>query len=109
MRLREVIQRADQDGLSYAKVFVDGVALGQTSTGARSQEKSWAGRVEPGNHPVRLELWVLPGLGAWERLADAEQPRERFVRVEAASRTRVQVLRRAGEGGYDFSVARDPF
>ncbi|MCX5789302.1 MAG: hypothetical protein NTX64_12465 [Elusimicrobia bacterium] len=103
--LSEVIERADQDGLSYAKVFVDGQPAGQTDTGPRSHEKRWEGRVEPGNHPVRLELWVLRDLGDWTRLSDEDQPRERFVRVEGEGKARLE-LRRTASGRYDFTAGR---
>ena len=103
--LSEVIERADEDGLSYAKVFIDGAPAGRTDTAPRSREKRWEGRVEPGNHPVRLELWVLPDLGEWRLLPDGAQPRERFVRIAEGETARLGVRRDAG-GRYDFTVGR---
>ncbi|MBI4347887.1 MAG: hypothetical protein HY553_13605 [Elusimicrobia bacterium] len=105
VRVTEVVERADLDGLSYADVFIDGAAAGRTNIAPRSQEKRWSGRVEAGNRPVRVEIWVLPGTGEWSRLPDAQQPRERFVRLEGPSRA-VLVLRRHPSGSYDFGVTR---
>lgn len=105
VRVTEVIERADLDGLAYAKVFVGGEERGQTNIAPRSQLKRWEGRVDPRNLPLRLELWVLPGTGDWQRLADDAQPRERFVRVEAGARSVVE-LRRHPSGRYDFEVRR---
>lgn len=106
IRVSEVIERADLDGLSYAAVFIDGVAAGQTNIAARSQEKAWSAAVEPMNHAVRVELWILPGTGEWSRLEDEQQPRERFVRAEGGTRA-ILVLRRHPSGRYDFDVTRE--
>lgn len=106
LRIVEVIERADLDGLSYAKVHVGGEPRGQTEIAPRSREKRWSGRVAPGNHPVRVELWVLPGTADWRRLPDDAQPRERFVRVEEGSRS-VYSLRRHPSGRYDYEVTRE--
>lgn len=106
LRVREVVERPELDGLSYARVFVAGEEKGRTDTGPRSGTKRWEGRLEPGNHPVRLELWVLPGLGEWERLPDPAQPRERFVRIEAGSKAVVELRRHPG-GRYEFVVSRE--
>lgn len=100
-----MIERPELDGLSYAVVFVAGREAGRTAAAPRSRAKSWEGNVEPGNRPLRVEVWVLPGLGEWERLGDDEQPRERFVRVEAGARTLVE-LRRRPSGRYDIQVNR---
>ncbi len=105
VRLSEVIERADRDGLSYAAVFLDGAPAGQTDIAPRSKEKRWAAALAPKNYAVRLELWILPGTGEWTKLPDDRQPRERFVRVEAGTRA-ILVLRRHPSGRYDFEVAK---
>lgn len=87
----EVVERAEDEGTSYAKIFVDGELAGQTAPGPRSQEKSWEGRLASGNRLIRVEYWILPGLGQWEKLPDEFQPRERFFRFEEASKTRLKV------------------
>lgn len=87
--VHEVVAKAEEEGTGQAKVFIDGQPAGETETGPRSKEKSWTGSAVPGNRLVRVEYWILEGLGSWARLPDDQQPRERFVRVEAGSRTRV--------------------
>lgn len=89
--IHEAVERPDEEGTAYAQVFIDGTLLGQTPAGPKSTEKSWRGPVAPGNRLLRLEYWVLPGLGSWERLPDDHQPRERFVRVEDGHRIKVSV------------------
>lgn len=89
--IHEAVERPDEEGTAYAQVFIDGTLLGQTPAGPKSTEKIWRGHVAPGNRLLRLEYWVLPGLGSWERLPDDRQPRERFVRVENGHKTAVQV------------------
>lgn len=105
VRVSEVVERADLDALSYAKVYVDGELKGQTNIAPRSQDKSWQGVVPPGNHPVRAEMWDLPGTGDWQKPPDDAQPRERFVRVEAGGRAILAIRRHPG-GRYDFDVTR---
>ncbi|MBI5202969.1 MAG: hypothetical protein HY925_15365 [Elusimicrobia bacterium] len=107
VRVSEVIQRADLDGLSYAEVFLDGAPAGRTDVAPRSKEKRWSAALPPKNYAVRLELWLLPGTGEWTRLPDDRQPRERFVRAEAATRA-VLLLRRHPSGRYDFDVSKQP-
>ena len=95
--VEEAVGSSEADGYAYARVFVGGRELGQTEAGPRSAPKRWSGRLEPGNHPLRLEYWTLPGVGEWERLPADWQPRERFVRVEAGKRTRMRL--RFTDGG----------
>lgn len=87
----EVVEKPEDEGTAYLKVYVDGAAAGQTATGPRSQEKKWEGAVPAGNHPVRFEYWVMTSTSDFSRLADDHQPRERFLRVEDGMRTKVEV------------------
>lgn len=89
--VHEAVERPDEEGTSYAKVFIDGAFVGQTTEGPKSVEKFWRGPLAAGNRLLRLEYWVLPGLGEWERLPEDRQPRERFVRVEEGPKTSVRV------------------
>ena len=104
----DVVERADEEGTSYAKVFVDGALVGQTPTGPKSHDKSWSGRLSPGNRLLRVEYWILPGLGSWERLPDDYQPRERYIRIEEGRKTklRVKFFDRARKNSMEIS--RDP-
>lgn len=104
----EAVEKAEDEGTAYAKVFVDGAIAGQTSTGPRSQEKHWETRLAPGNRLIRVEYWVLPGLGAWEKLPDDFQPRERFFRIEERLKTKLTV--RFSEKGRSNAVivSREP-
>jgi hypothetical protein len=96
----EVVPNADDEGVSYTKIFVDGKEAGQTPVGPRSQERRFQLSLPTGNQPVRLEHWHLPSVGEWTRLPDARQPRERFVRVEDGSIARLTL--RYGADGMPF-------
>ena len=61
-----------------------------------------------GNQPVRLEQWILPGVGEWIRLDGALQPRERFVRVEDGAIVRLDLRFADGEAANTLSVSREP-
>lgn len=87
----EVVDNPEGEGVSHLKIFVDGAEAGQTAAGPKSSEKIWQGRLAPGNRLIRLEYWVLPGFGDWERLGADFQPRERFMRVEEGFKTKVAV------------------
>jgi len=102
----EAVPNADDEGVSYTAVFVDGAEAGKTAVGARSQEKILRLRLPAGNQPVRLEHWLLPPVGEWTRLPDLRQPRERFVRVEDGSLVRL-TLRYPVSGPPTLLIARE--
>ncbi len=87
----EVVDSAEEDGVSFTAVSVDGVPSGKTTAGPRSSEKIWSARVAPGNHLLRMEHWSVGPEGEATRLNDDLQPRERFVRVDAATKSRVSL------------------
>ncbi len=93
----EAVPNADDEGVSFTKVFVDGKEAGHTAVGPRSQEKHARLKLPAGNQPVRLEHWLLPPIGEWTRMSDALQPRERFVRIEDGTIARLSL--RYGPGG----------
>ncbi|UPT73648.1 MAG: hypothetical protein M0D55_17585 [Elusimicrobiota bacterium] len=102
----ESVPNADDEGVSFTKVLVDGKELGKTAVGPRSQEKRVRLKLEAGNQPVKLEHWFLPPVGEWTRLPDALQPRERFVRVDAASIARL-TLRYGPNGAPALTLTRE--
>ncbi len=102
----EAVPNADDEGVSYTAVYVDGVEAGKTAVGARSQDKILRLRLPAGNRLVRLEHWILPPVGEWTRLRDSRQPRERFVRIEEASLVRL-TLRYPVTGGPILRFARE--
>lgn len=93
----EAVPNADDEGVSFTKVFVDGKESGKTSVGQRSQEKRVRLKLPAGNQPVRLEHWFLPPIGEWTLMPEALQPRERFVRIEDGMIARLTL--RYGPGG----------
>ena len=103
----ESVPNADDEGVSFTKVFVDGKESGKTAVGPRSQEKHVKLKLETGNQPVRLEHWFLPPVGEWTRLGDDQQPRERFVRVDAATIAKL-TLRFGPDGAPSLSLTREP-
>jgi hypothetical protein len=102
----EVIPNADDEGVSYTAVYVDGAEAGKTAVGPRSQEKILRLRLPAGNRPVRLEHWLLPPIGEWTRLPDRRQPRERFVRIEDDGLVRLS-LRYPVYGAPALQIARE--
>ena len=103
----EAVPNADDEGVSFTKIFVDGKETGKTAVGPRSREKHVRLKLPAGNQPVRLEHWFLPPIGEWTRLPDALQPRERFVRVEDGAITRL-TLRYAPNGAPSLALSREP-
>lgn len=103
----ESVPNPDDDGVSFTKVFVDGKEAGQTAVGRKSEERTLRLKLPLGNEPVRLEHWVLPGVGEWTRLDDSLQPRERFVRIEAGSVARLELRFSDGEGANTLTVTRE--
>lgn len=103
----ESVPNADDEGVSFTKVIVDGKEAGKTAVGPRSQEKHVRLKLETGNQPVKLEHWFLPPVGEWTRLPDALQPRERFVRVDASTIAKL-TLRFGPDGAPALSLTRDP-
>ncbi len=87
----EVVETREEDTLAYVKVFADGAPAGQTTAGPRSSERRWLGRLPAGNRLLRFEVWEVGPAGDAQALAEPWQPRERFVRVEEGSLTRVQL------------------
>jgi hypothetical protein len=102
----EAVPNADDEGVSFTKIFVDGKETGKTAVGPRSQEKHVRLKLPAGNQPVRLEHWFLPPVGEWTRLPDALQPRERFVRIEDATIARL-TLRYAPNGAPSLALSRE--
>ena len=94
------------DGVSYTKVFVDGHEAGRTAIGRKSEERRLKLKLPPGNQPIRLEQWVLPAVGDWTRLDDAQQPRERFVRVEDGTIARLELRFAEGEASNTLTLSR---
>jgi hypothetical protein len=88
-------------------VFVDGKEVGKTAVGRKSEDRTLKLKLPPGNQPVRLEQWVLPGVGEWTRLDDSEQPRERFVRIEDGTIARLELKFSDGEASNTLSVSRE--
>lgn len=102
----EVVASAEDEGVTYTALFVEGAPAGRTEVGARSAERRLRLRLPPGNHLMRLEHWELPPVGEWTRLPDSRQPRERFVRVEDGALSRL-TLRYDAEGRPSLSFERE--
>jgi len=103
----EAVPNADDEGVSFTKIFVDGKEAGKTPVGPRSQEKRVRLKLPTGNQPVRLEHWFLPSVGEWTILQESLQPRERFVRIEDGTIARLTL--RYGPGGPpSLSISREP-
>ena len=103
----EAVPNADDEGVSFTKIFVDGKEAGKTSVGPRSQEKRARWKLPAGNQPVRLEHWFLPPIGEWTLLPEALQPRERFVRIDDATIARL-TLHYAPNGAPSMALTREP-
>ncbi|MEQ1917681.1 MAG: hypothetical protein ABL955_00660 [Elusimicrobiota bacterium] len=102
----EAVPNADDEGVSFTKIFVDGKESGKTAVGPRSQEKRARLKLPAGNQPVRLEHWFLPPIGEWTPMPEALQPRERFVRIEEGTIARL-TLRYPPEGSPALSISRE--
>ncbi|MCR4295509.1 MAG: hypothetical protein NUW21_08240 [Elusimicrobia bacterium] len=102
----ESVPNAEDEGVTFTKIFVDGKEAGATAVGPRSQEKRLRLKLSAGNQPVRLEHWFLPPIGEWTRLPDSLQPRERFVRIEDGEIARL-TLRYGPDGAPSLSVSHE--
>lgn len=102
----ESVPNAEDEGVSFTQVFVDGRKAGHTAVGPRSQEKRARLKLSAGNQPVRLEHWFLPPIGEWTRLPEALQPRERFVRIEEGAIARL-TLRYGPDGIPSLALSRE--
>lgn len=102
----EAVPNADDEGVSFTKIFVDGKEAGKTAVGPRSQEKRARLKLPAGNQPVRLEHWFLPPVGEWTRLPEPLQPRERFVRIEEGKIARL-TLRYGPDGVPSLVLSRE--
>jgi hypothetical protein len=103
----ESVPNPDDDGISFTKVFVDGKEAGKTAVGRKSEERTLRLKLPPGNMPMRLEHWVLPGVGEWTRIDDSLQPRERFVRVEDGSVVRLELRFAENEASNTLTLSRE--
>jgi hypothetical protein len=103
----ETVPNAEDEGVTFTKVFIDGQEAGLTPVGPRSREKRVRLKVPAGNRPVRLEHWFLPPIGEWTRLPDEQQPRERFVRIEDGTIAQV-TLRYGSDGAPSLAISREP-
>ncbi len=104
----EAVAAPEDDLSSYAKVYVDGQLVGQTSTEPKSREKKWGDVLAVGNHLFRFEQWVLPFPGEWTPMQASWQPPERFVRVEPDQRTIVALKFFDGGRRHSLQVSREP-
>jgi hypothetical protein len=104
----ESVPNPDDDGISYTKVFVDGKEVGKTGVGRKADDHVLKLKLPPGNQPIRLEHWVLPGVGEWTRLDDSSQPRERFVRIEDGTIVRLELRFTEGEATNALTLSRSP-
>jgi hypothetical protein len=107
LSVSETVPNPGDDGISYTKVFADGKEAGKTAVGRRSEVRTLKLKLPPGNVLVRLEQWVLPGVGEWKRVDDALQPRERFVRVEDGTIARLELRFSDGEASNTLSLSRE--
>lgn len=107
LAVSEVVTSAEDEGVSYTALFVEGAVAARTEPGPRSSERVVRLRLPPGNHLMRLEQWELPAVGEWTRLPESRQPRERFVRVEDGALARL-VLRYGADGRPALTVERLP-
>jgi hypothetical protein len=103
----ESVPNPDDDGISFTKVFIDGKEAGKTAVGRKSEARTLRLKLPPGNVPMRLEQWVLPGVGEWTRVEDALQPRERFVRVEDGSVVRLELRFSESEASNTLTLSRE--
>lgn len=108
LSVSETVPNPDDDGISYTKVFVDGKEAGKTGVGRKADEHTLKLKLPPGNQPIRLEHWVLPGVGEWTRVDDASQPRERFVRIEDGTVVRLDLRFTEGEATNTLTLSRAP-
>lgn len=104
----EAVPNPDDDGVSFTKVFVDGKEVGKTGVGRKSEDRTLKLKLPPGNQPIRLEHWFLPGVGEWTRLDDSLQPRERFVRTEDGSVARLELRFSGDEATNTLTLSREP-
>jgi hypothetical protein len=102
----ESVPNPDDDGISFTKVFIDGKEAGKTAVGRKSEDRTLKLKLPVGNQPLRLEHWVLPGVGEWTRVDDALQPRERFVRVEDGTIARLELRFSDGEASNTLTLSR---
>lgn len=102
----EAVPNAEDEGVSFTKIFVDGKEAGKTSVGPRSQEKHARLKLAVGNQLVRLEHWLLPPVGEWTILPEPQQPRERFVRIRDGEISRL-TLRFAPDGAATLTVTHE--
>jgi hypothetical protein len=103
----ESVPNPDDDGVSFTKVFVDGKEAGKTSVGRKSEDRTLKLKLPAGNQPLRLEQWILPGVGEWLRVDDSLQPRERFVRVEDGTIVRLELRFTDGEATNTLTLSRE--
>ncbi|HXS99772.1 MAG TPA: hypothetical protein VN915_03805 [Elusimicrobiota bacterium] len=104
--VNESVPNPDDDGVSYTKIFVDGKEAGKTAVGRKSEERELKLKLPPGNVLIRLEQWILPGVGEWTRLDDSLQPRERFVRIEPGTIARLELRFSDGESYNTLTLSR---
>jgi len=102
----ETVPNAEDEGVTFTKVFIDGKEAGATAVGPRSREKRVRLKLPAGNRPVRLEQWFLPPIGEWTLLPDERQPRERFVRIEDGTIAQV-TLRYGADGAPSLALSRE--
>lgn len=102
----ETVPNADDEGVSFTKIIVDGKEAGKTTVGPRSQERRVRLKLPTGNQPVRLEHWFLPPVGEWTMMPEDRQPRERFVRIDDATIARL-TLRYGADGAPSLQLTRD--
>ena len=103
----ENVPNPKDDGISFTKVFADGREVGKTAIAHKSEERALKLKLPAGNILIRLEHWVLPGMGEPIRLSDALQPRERFVRVEDNAMARLELRFSDGEASNTLSLSRE--
>jgi hypothetical protein len=102
----ESVPNPDDDGVSYTKIYVDGKEAGKTAVGRKSEERELKLKLPPGNVLIKLEQWVLPGVGEWTKLDDSLQPRERFVRIEPGTIARLELRFSDGESYNTLTLSR---
>ncbi len=94
------ITNPEKDRRCFYWIYIDKQKAGRTTVGLESQNKVFESNLEPNNHLVRIEKWILEDeQKRYVKLNNIEQPKPDFIYVTVEKNKASYILVKSGRYG----------